>query len=66
MKCNINVILSETIPETLETTELQRKYKNKRALTIYNQNVIIQTINILEGDINDLLYRYYKLKVKHN
>ena len=65
MKCNINVILSETIPETLETTELQRKYKNKRALTIYNQNVIIQTINILEGDINDLLDRYFKLKVKY-
>lgn len=41
--------------KTLETTELQRKYKNKRALTIYHQNVIIQTINILEGDINDLL-----------
>ena len=35
--------------------ELQGKNKNKGILTIYHQNVIIQTINILEGDINDLL-----------
>lgn len=34
-------------------------------LTISPPNVIIQTINILEGDINDLLYRYYKLEIKH-
>lgn len=43
----------------------ERKKKIFGLLTFLESNGIIQTINILEGDINDLLYRYYELKIRH-